>query len=102
MIWGWSISKRDLLSRIYNLYKELEDLNSNIAELEGRISELEKAAPKKKDTKKPTKKGTQETIVRKSEKAIDNAITKRIEKGFLLLTKKEENGLWKAEMEKAK
>ena len=41
MYWGWSISKKDLLERQYNLSKEIESLNSEIALLEGRISALE-------------------------------------------------------------
>ena len=54
MYWGWSISKKDLLERQYNLSKEIESLNSEIALLEERISALE---PKpKKQAKKAEKK----------------------------------------------
>ena len=101
MVWGWSISKKDLLERQYNLSKEVEFLNKELSELSERLNALEDGKNKKNTKKKPAKRDTKETIVRKSEKAIDNAIAKQIEKGYLLLTKTEKNGTWTAKMEKA-
>ena len=56
MFWGWSISKKDLLQRQYNLSKEIEALNKEIEILEGRISDLENKGAKKKPGKKPVQK----------------------------------------------
>lgn len=105
MLWGWSISKQELLERQYNLSKEIEGLNKEIALLEERISALEpkpKKQVKKVEKKKASKGPNKIYFQRKSEKILDNFIAQKIKDGYLLLTKKEKNGLWKAEMEKAK
>lgn len=101
MYWGWSISKKDLLERQYNLSKEIESLNNEIALLEERISALE---PKtKKVEKKKTSKGPNKIqFYRKSEKSLDNFIARKIEDGYLLVTKVELDASWMAKMEKAK
>lgn len=110
MYWGWSISKKDLLERQYNLSKEIEGLNREIEILEGRISELENKGTKKKPGKKPVQKKTDKKtekpskiyFQRKTEKGLDNFIAQKIKEGYLLLTKKEKDGTWTASMEKAK
>jgi len=110
MIWEFGISKKDLLERQYNLSKEIEALNEEIEILESRISELENKGAKKKPGKKPAQKkadkkaGKSSKIYfqRKSEKGLDNFIAQKTKEGYLLLTKKEKDGTWKAEMEKAK
>ena len=110
MYWGWSISKKDLLERQYNLSKEIESLNKEIEILEGRISELENKSAKKKPGKKPVQKKTDKKagklskiyFQRKTEKSLDNFIAQKIKEGYLLLTKKEKDGTWTASMEKAK
>lgn len=110
MYWGWSISKKDLLERQYNLSKEIESLNKEIEILEGRISELENKTAKNKPSKKPVQKKTDKKagklskiyFQRKTEKSLDNFIAQKIKEGYLLLTKKEKDGTWMASMEKAK
>lgn len=105
MIWEFGISKKDLLQRQYNLSKEIEGLNKEIALLEERISALEpkpKRQAKKVEKKKASKGPDKIYFQRKSEKSLDNFIAQKTKDGYLLLTKKEKNGLWKAEMEKAK
>lgn len=110
MFWGWSISKKDLLERQYNLSKEIEGLNKEIEILEGRISELENKGAKKKPGKKPVQKKTDKKagklskiyFQRKTEKGLDNFIAQKIKEGYLLLTKKEKDGTWTASMEKTK
>lgn len=101
MIWEFGISKKDLLERQYNLSKEIESLNNEIALLEERISALE-PKPKKTEKKKAEKKTSKIYFQRKSEKSLDNYIASMIKVGYVLLAKKEKDGLWKAEMEKAK
>lgn len=104
MYWGWSISKKDLLERQYNLSKEIEDLNKEIEILEGRISALEpksKKQAKKVEKKKASKGPNKIYFQRKSEKSLDNFIAQKIKEGYLLLTKKEKDGTWTASMEKA-
>lgn len=105
MYWGWSISKKDLLERQYNLSKEIESLNNEIALLEERISALEpkpKKQAKKVEKKKASKGPNKIYFQRKSEKSLDNFIAQKIKEGYLLLTKKEKDGTWTASMEKAK
>jgi len=104
MIWEFGISKKDLLERQYNLSKEIESLNNEIALLEERISALEpkpKEQAKKAEKKKAEKKTSKIYFQRKSEKSLDNYIASMIKVGYVLLVKKEKDGLWKAEMEKA-
>lgn len=110
MFWGWSISKKDLLQRQYNLSKEIEALNKEIEILEGRISDLGNKGAKKKPGKKPVQKKTDKKagklskiyFQRKTEKGLDNFIAQKTKEGYLLLTKKEKDGTWTASMEKAK
>lgn len=105
MYWGWSISKKDLLERQYNLSKEIESLNNEIALLEGRISALEpkpKKRAKKAEEKKASKGPNKIQFYRKSEKSLDNFIARKIKDGYLLLTKEELDASWMAKMEKAK
>ena len=105
MYWGWSISKKDLLERQYNLSKEIESLNSEIALLEERISALEpkpKKQAKKAEKKKQSKGPNRIYFQRKSEKSLDNFITQKIKDGYLLLAKREKDDYWTASMEKAK
>ena len=105
MYWGWSISKKDLLERQYNLSKEIESLNSEISLLEGRISALEpkpKKQAKKVEEKKPSNGPNRIYFQRKSEKSLDNFIAQKTKEGYLLLTKKEKDGTWTASMERAK
>lgn len=105
MLWEFGISKKDLLQRQYNLSKEIEGLNKEIALLEERVSALEpkpKKQVKKVEKKKASKGPDKIYFQRKSEKSLDNFIAQKTKDGYLLLTKKEKNGLWKAEMEKAK
>lgn len=105
MYWGWSISKKDLLERQYNLSKEIESLNNEIALLEERISALEpkpKKQAKKAEKKKAPKGPNKIQFYRKSEKSLDNFIARKIEDGYLLVTKVELDASWMAKMEKAK
>lgn len=105
MYWGWSISKKDLLERQYNLSKEIESLNNEIALLEGRISALEpkpKKQIKKAEKKKASKGPNKIQFYRKSEKSLDNFIARKIKDGYLLVTKVELDASWMAKMEKAK
>ena len=105
MYWGWSISKKDLLERQYNLSKEIESLNNEIALLEERISALEpkpKKQAKKAEKKKPSKGPNKIYFQRKSEKSLDNFIAQKIKDGYLLLAKREKDGYWSASMERAK
>ena len=105
MFWGWSISKKDLLERQYNLSKEIESINKEIALLEERVSAIEpkpKKQTKKAETKKVAKGPNKIYFQRKSEKGLDNFIAQKIEEGYLLLTKKEKDGTWTASMEKVK
>lgn len=109
MIWEFGISKKDLLERQYNLSKEVESLNNEIALLEERISALEpkpkKQAKKqvKKTEKKKTSKGPNKIrFYRKSEKSLDNFIARKIKEGYLLVTKTKLDESWEAVMEKAK
>jgi hypothetical protein len=105
MFWGWSISKKDLLERQYNLSKEVESLNNEIALLEERISALEPKPKKqaKKTEKKKTSKGPNKIrFYRKSEKSLDNFIARKIKEGYLLVTKTKLDESWEAVMEKAK
>ena len=105
MYWGWSISKKDLLERQYNLSKEVESLNNEIALLEERISALEPKPKKqaKKTEKKKTSKGPNKIrFYCKSEKSLDNFIARKIEEGYLLVTKTKLDESWEAVMEKAK
>lgn len=105
MYWGWSISKKDLLERQYNLSKEIESLNSEIALLEGRISALEpkpKKQAKKVEKKKPSNGPNRIYFQRKSEKSLDNFIAQKIKDGYLLLAKREKDDYWTASMERTK
>lgn len=104
MLWEFGISKKDLLQRQYNLSKEIEGLNKEIALLEERISALEPKPKKqvKKVEKKKAPKGPDKIYFqRKSEKSLDNFIAQKTKDGYLLLTKTEKKGVWTAKMEKA-
>jgi hypothetical protein len=105
------------LEKIYNLSKEIEGQNREIALLEERISALEakksrKKTNKKADNKVKPKQELENSVTktnsvkiyfqRKSKKSLENFIAQKTKEGYLLLTKKEKNGMWKAEMEKAK
>ena len=105
MLWEFGISKKDLLQRQYNLSKEIESINKEIALLEERVSAIEpkpKKQTKKTEKKKASKGPNRIQFYRKSEKSLDIFIARKIEEGYLLVTKTELDASWMAIMEKAK
>lgn len=96
MIWEFGISKKDLLERQYNLSKEIESINKEIALLEAQLEEMKKPAKSK------TKAGKKKVIYveRKTEKGLDGAIARKIKEGYLLISTKKVDGMLQARMEK--
>lgn len=96
MFWGWTISKKDLLQRQYNLSLEIEALLKRVADLETQLDDMKKPAKSK------AKAGKKKVIYveRKTEKGLDGAVARKIKEGYLLLSTKKVDGMFQARMEK--
>jgi len=99
MLFGLFYSKKELDKKLSNLYTEMTLNEEYIDE----VAKAVEALSKPKQTKKkaaPKKKEETKEVRRKTERAIENAITREVDKGWTLVYTKKVKGEWMAKFKK--